>query len=404
MSTQSDIYVNLFGNFSLTRTVDGKTFLLTDQSSSSRRLWTFLQYLVFHWKTPITQDNLIDILWPDGEAEDPVNTLKTLLHRARRSLESLGFEDGKQILTYRRGLYAWADHISFHLDTEQFEQFYEQAKSNPEQTLSHLMNATKLYSGSFLPKASHEPWVVSLRMYYHTMFLKICAEAASLLEANKNYIEIIDLCRKSLSVEPYDEDMHLLLMQALASTGAQQAAIQHYTYVTQLLMEQLGASPSEQLTSFYRRLVQATKSVEMNLHVVRSTLIESVPEPGPYYCEYAIFQDVYRLEARTSERTGQVSQLAMLTIHPTRGKEFNAKQIFIAMERLRTIVSETLRRGDVFTRFSSTQFLLLLPCANYENGNKVLSRLVDKFKRSYPSMQLQVQYSVLPLIPSLPEP
>ena len=202
-----------------------------------------------------------------------------------------------------------------------------------------------------------------------------------------------------MMVDPYDEGTHLHLMQAMIATGAQQTAIQHYRYVTQLFMEQLGASPSAELTALYRELVRSTQSVEMDLRVVRETLCEVRPNPGPYYCEYAIFQDVYRLSARTAARTGQVVQLAMLSVLDARGKPLTTRQIGVSMSRVRQVIHSGLRQGDAYTRFSATQYLLLLPCASYENGGKVLDRLVTSFRRIYPKMRVLLQYSVLPLMP-----
>lgn len=400
VSKPGTLQVTMFGSFSLTHCDGAKTYSITDQTSSSKRLWTFLQYLIHHHSGAVTQDTVIDLLWKDAETDDPANTLKTLLHRARKSLESIGFADAKQVLIYRRGSYSWSEDLHFVLDTEEFERLYALGTTQPKKRLENLLAAIKLYAGVFLPKSSQEPWVMSLRMYYHTLYLQMCLEAAALLEAEARHIEIIDLCRRALDLEPYEEEIHLLLMKALSASGAQSAAIAHYNYVTQLFMDQLGVAPSEQLTAFYRDLVKSTKSVELDLRIIQNNLIEAETPSGPYYCEFAIFQDIYRLEARTTERSGQVIQLAMLSVLPQTGRELSQKQSIQAMERLKDVINATLRRGDAFTRFSGTQYLLLLPHANYENGGMVLNRLISRFKRAYPGSQVRLQYSILPLMPS----
>jgi DNA-binding SARP family transcriptional activator len=392
--------VTMFGQFSISHTVDGKLMTMTDQTSASRRLWAFWGYLIAFRSSPVAQDQLIDVLWNGEETEDPVNTLKTLLHRARRILESIGIEDAKQVLLYRKGSYSWSDQVVFSIDTERFDQHYAAAMEGSPEKLSTLLSAISLYGGVFLPKATQETWATSLRMYYQARFMKICAEAARMLEQEGRYVDMIDVCRKAIHADPYDESIHLLLMQALASNGSQQAAIAHYTYITQLFMDQLGVAPSEQLTSFYRKLVKSTNSVELDLRVVRKALVEEEPANSPYYCEYVIFQDIYRLESRTAERTGQVIQLSMLSILSAQGKSLSAKQAALAMERLKQVISATLRRGDAFTQYSASQYLLLLPCASYENGNKVLQRVVNSFQRAYPTMNVRLQFSVQPLLPS----
>lgn len=395
--------ITMFGQFSISQTIGEKTRKITDQTTASQRLWAFLGYLICYRASPVTQDQLIDALWNDEEVKDPANTLKTLIHRARRLLESIGLEDAKQVLLYRQGSYSWSDQVAFSIDTERFEQLYATAVDPQSEKLSTLLSAISLYGGSLLPKATQATWVISMRMYYQARFMKLCAEAALLLEQEGRFVDMIDICRKALHEDPYDESIHLLLMQALSSNGSQQAAIAHYTHVTQFFMEQLGVSPSEQLTSFYRRLVKSTNSVELDLQVVRNALVEEAPLSAPYYCEYAIFQDIYRLESRTIERTGQVIQLSMISVLSVLEKKLSAKQTTLAMERLKQTILTTLRQGDAFSQFSASQYLILLPCANYENGNAVLQRLVSNFKQTYPTMNVRLQFSVLPLVPEYME-
>lgn len=400
MCHQIPLDVTMFGHFSISHTTGGMTKTVTDQTTASQRLWAFLGYLICNRSTPVAQDQLIDALWNDAEIKDPFNTLKTLLHRTRRLLESIGIEDAKQVLLYRKGSYSWSNRVTFSIDTERFEQLYIEVLDSNAQKLPALLSAISLYGGTLLPKETQATWVITMRMYYQARFMKLCAEAALLLEQEGRFVDMIDVCRKALHEDPYDESIHLLLMQALTSNGSQQAAITHYTHVTQLFMEQLGVSPSEQLTSFYRKLLKSTNSVELDLQVVREALLEETPLPTPYFCEYAIFQDIYRLESRTTERTGQVIQLSMLSILSAGEKKLSTKQIALAMERLKSVILSTLRRGDAFTQFSASQYLILLPCANYENGNKVLQRLVRNFNKTYPTMNVRLQFSVLPLEPN----
>ena len=89
----------------------------------------------------------------------------------------------------------------------------------------------------------------------------------------------------------------------------------------------------------------------------------------------------------------------MLSVLDARGKPLTTRQIGVSMGRVREVIHSGLRQGDAYTRFSATQYLLLLPCASYENGGKVLDRLVTSFRRIYPQMRVLLQYSVLPLMP-----
>ena len=59
----------------------------------------------------------------------------------------------------------------------------------------------------------------------------------------------------------------------------------------------------------------------------------------------------------------------------------------INMRRLEATLNLSLRSGDPFTKMSSAQFLILLPGATYENGEMVVQRVMDRFKRDYPHVK-----------------
>ena len=141
MGVRGVLYVSLLGSFSL-RYVSGETtHAITEQESTSRRLWTFLQYLFAFSQRSVSQDELIDVLWGDSDISNPVNTLKTLLHRSRQVLESLGIPDGKEALRYRRGIYSWSPELDMRVDANDFETLCAQFAAAPQSTEGQIGRA-----------------------------------------------------------------------------------------------------------------------------------------------------------------------------------------------------------------------------------------------------------------------
>lgn len=397
MDNCTQLRVSFLGGFTLCRCSGEVETYLSEQDSTSKRLWTFLQYLTVFHQRGITQEELIDVLWGDSDSANPVNTLKTLLHRGRAALEKLGFPDGKQVLLYRRGIYSWADEVQLVLDIDTFDVLCEQAGRGD---LDRGLEAIALYAGDFLPNAAGNPWAVSLRTYYHTKYLRLCNEVAAALIRQSRCDEALRICQDAIAVEPYDEVSHLEMMKAMAASGAQQSAIQHYTYVTNLFMDHLGVSPSEEMTNFYRELTKANMSIELDLNVIRQQLLENRPSAGAFFCEYGVFQDIYRLEARSAIRNGRVVQLAMISLLDGGGR-LESRRCSAAMDELRNVIQSGLRAGDTFTRFSPAQYLLLLPTASYENGIKVLQRILASFQRTLGGKLAEAKFSLLPVMPNL---
>ena len=99
MDKRERISVQLLGGFSMSRiAADGTEYRITEQDSTSKRLWAFLEYMSLFYDRPVSQDEVVEALWGDTDL-DPSNTMKTLLHRARSAMEDrLGLENGKDVI------------------------------------------------------------------------------------------------------------------------------------------------------------------------------------------------------------------------------------------------------------------------------------------------------------------
>ncbi len=395
MAEQYHIQINLLGEFSLRCTIDGTPRELTEEYSTSKRMWMFLQYMsLFHYRE-ISQEEMIDTLWWDEESVNPANALKTILHRARTALGELGIPEDTPILLYKRGIYRWNSDIQVSLDTEQFEQLSnEQHEGNVEMALK----AISLYKGDLLPNTESSPWVVSLRTYFHAKYIGLCHETAASLNHMGRCTEAMEICKGAINLDPYDEGCHLELMQSMVAQGLKQQALQHYTYVQKLFMEQLGVSPSHEMTAIYRKLNQSKANMEMDLKVIRGHLSES-RSGGAFYCDFDVFQEIYRIDARRSVRSGWVIQLALITVLGADGEPLQDRRCSMAMEEMKNILQRSLRSGDVVARYSNAQYVVLLPTASYENGVMVLKRIQNNYKKTLLGMTTTLEYNLLPVIP-----
>ena len=392
-----ELEVRLLGGFSMTRRAGAEICVLAEQDSTSRRLWSFLEYMAVHHDRGVTQEELIDLLWGDSDSANPANTMKTMLHRARQLLEQrLGLADGKQILLYRRGMYRWGQGVRLRVDVEKFDALCQQAERGDREK---ALEAIDMYRGDALPSAVGTPWVISLRAFYHAKYLDLCARTASALLEDEEFADAAHICQGAVEIDPYDEGCHLLLMQAMAGNGQSQAAIQHYHEVSGMLMDQLGVTPSEEMTALYRQLAKSDKSVELDLGVVRGLMLEKEEKRGAFLCDMEVFQNIYRLGARSAMRSGQALQLAMITVLDMKGQRLEGERCAAAMEELRRAIQNRLRVGDVFTRFSPMQYLILLPGASYENGIMVVERILSGYRATLPGKTTRTKFSLLPVQP-----
>ena len=81
--------------------------------------------------------------------------------------------------------------------------------------------------------------------------------------------------------------------------------------------------------------------------------------------------------------------------------DLSQRSLSRAMENLQEQIRNNLRRGDAASRCSASQYILMLPHANYENSCMVCERIIRAFTRQYPHSPAELHYSVQPLEPTL---
>jgi DNA-binding SARP family transcriptional activator len=362
-----------------------------------------LEYLIAHRDRTVTQEELIGTLWPMDDIDDAVNTLKTLLHRVRALLDGLEIGNSKQLVRYHRGTYSWSPSIECTVDAEEFVRLCKQAndpESSRDESIKIFTRALEIYRGRFLPNHVHEPWVASLDANYHSLYTEAVYALTDIFQDMGRMADVAAICRKAVALDPYNEEMHIRLIRALVDSGETQSAISHYNYITELFYNGFGITPSKELTSIYSELIKTTRVRELNLNAIKDDLRETEVDGGCLFVEYEFFKIIYRLEARSEARTGQVVYLALITVTDPTGERPALKTLKKSMDKLKDTISQSLRRGDVFTRFSVSQYLVMLPSATLEDGQSVTKRIVRQFRRDNPRLRAELVCSLQPVTPA----
>lgn len=380
-STPLTVSVSMLGGFSL-QVGDN---VLTDEINRSQKLWNVLCYLIVHRDRDVTQSELVELLWPGENSSNPLNALKTLLYRVRSMLEPMFPQDQSPILS-KRGSYSWNPAIECQLDTDRFDALYAQSKGPGlalEERLDCYQEMSQLYRGDFLPKQSGNLWVVPLAAHYHSAFLDAVERYAELLEHSGRFDEMTQLCTHASELDPLDEKVHILLIRSLIRQGRDHDALEAYERATDILYRSLGVSPSEELRSLYTAIMDTEKSMETDLAVIQQSLKETATRPGAFVCEYGFFREAYRLEARRAARNGTCVHLALITVALPNGGMPELGVLNTTMDQLLDILVNGLRRGDVVSRYSSAQYVVMLPSANYEDATMVMDRIISTFRRQH---------------------
>ena len=373
---------------------------ISDSDDRSRRVWSLLAYMLYNHGRSFAQEELIHLYWSNGEkSADPGNALKSIFHRIRTALDKLQPGFGRLLIRRKAGRYFWNNVMPLSLDIEDFEAHFHAAEAagDDDVRLAEYQAALALYAGDPLPRMTDEIWTIPIVAYYHSLYTRTAAGAIELLEKQERTAEAVALCHQAIHIEPYQEDLYEHLMRGLLRTGDMKGTMSVYEEMSELLFAHFGVMPSETLRTLYRQAIRTVNDRTLTMDEVCSQLAEPAPHGGAMVCEYDFFKILYRAEARSIARNGHSANICLLSVSGKDGEMLARRSLDPAMNNLQVLVQNNLRRGDVIARCSISQYIILLPQANYENSRMVADRLVSAFYRRYPHSPARLRYTVQPL-------
>lgn len=364
----------------------------------SKQVISLFAFLLLNRFDTISNERLIEALWPEDDSDDPVNALKNLVYRLRKILSSNKILNGNDCVLSKNGTYAWNCDIPCTIDAEEMDNLYRKAKDEKlsvDIRIGLYKDAIALYKGRFLEDFFFEGWAVPLSSYYQSLYMNCIREVTSLLDTAKRYDEIIFLCETAIAMEPYEEVFHENLLKALINSGQKRKALEHYNNISRKFYRESGVKLCNSIRCLHKELVRDLREVETDITAIKEEMHDPVMD-GAFLCDIEIFMNIYRLETRTAERAGQSVFICLLTISSSI-QTGGIGTILYAMDKLENVIVSSLRKGDVVSRFSTTQFVLLLP-VSYENGEKVIERILNRFMQEYRNPVIKIDVTLEPVI------
>ncbi len=390
------IYIRMLGEFSL-QTEDAR---ISDEKKRSKKMWSLLAYLICNRKFPISQKKLLDLLYgDDDESVNPENALRITLHRLRAELDQLYAGAGKELILYKNGNYYWNSEIEVTLDCEEFEALVLSNNANSDVQLNQYLDAIQLYRGPFLPKLDSESWITPISIHFHNHFIDTILTTAAMLIEGGRYSEAVEICYIAVASEPYHEPLHQLLMKALGAKGDTKGAANVYETLSKRLFDDFGIRPSNETKEVYRAAAHSPEERVLPMDEILTDIKDPSQARKAFVCDYDYFKVLCYNESRSMERSGHVTHVALLSLVIPDTSTQSKKKADQLIDQLGDVVAMNLRRGDTVSRCSTTQYIVLLPNANYENSCMVCRRIIAKFYQTYPRVNNKINFMVQPLTP-----
>ncbi|MCL2034205.1 MAG: winged helix-turn-helix domain-containing protein [Oscillospiraceae bacterium] len=377
----ADIRINMLGKFDII--VDGNSILPALGNSSKSIL--LLKYLILNRNKPVSSDDLIDIFWSESEnSANPANALKTMVSRLRTNLTkaSPGFKDC--ILAENRS-YAWNPDIKCDVDVFIFEDLCGEIKNFDaltDETRAKCNEALYLYGDDLAHAAIEEDWILARSLYLHHLYMKMVYKFVELLRLEADYDAVIQVCRIALDVDTFDETLNMELMNALNQGGDKKAALLQYSHLSSVYQKYLGVEPSEKMAKFYKTLLKTHLASEADIHaIIKSLKSQDDNHNSAFVCNYPIFKDIYHLNTRNMGRQKNKMFLCLASLSSLNPEIENLDPMMLenTMKILLSVLIKCLRKGDTISRYSPSQYVVLLPMMNYANGQIIMHRIRSIF-------------------------
>ncbi len=383
--------VQMLGGFSMTL---GEKPLSFSRNSTTKAM-KLLQILLYHCEKGISREKLIEYLYGREDMADAANSLRVTVHRMKKMVVDMGLPEYNYV-KISKGIYRWDAPMETIVDAHVFEHILEKAKTeeNKAQKIKDLEEACNMYAGEFIPGSSEEEWILIEGVQYKKKYTEALQQLCSYLWEDEEYEVILKLCENACELYPFDE-WQAIRIDCFMAMNRYKEAISEYEETARLFFEELGISPSEKMIQQFKFMSEHMNYKPQTIKEIKGRLMEDEDETGAYYCTLPSFRDSYRLVRRIIERNGQSVYMMLCSLIDSKGRPMEQGDKLNAMtDELHHSIKHCLRRGDSFTKFSPSQFLILLIGTNKENCDLIFDRIASYFSRDHRSWKKNLEFYI----------
>ena len=141
-------------------------------------------------------------------------------------------------------------------------------------------------------------------------------------------------------------------------------------------------------------LVRTPEQSKNDLERVMNIIQNRNEYQGLFQVNYDEFAHIYDFVQHMSNRSRQKTQLLLFTLFSQDGSEIKLERMEIAMQCMEQAICKSLRGVDVGTRYSSSQFLVVLMGTEKENIRVVTDRIVQNYFKLYGGKDITLTFDV----------
>lgn len=366
------LHVRMFGKFEL----EYKGELIDLRFGQTTKVMQILQILLYKFPRGVPTTALLEYLFEYDEVLNPRNNLKVSISQLRRRLTESPVP-GDRFIQFQNGSYRWDADVDIQVDAHEFERLVKMGNDsyNEEEKADYYERALELYRGDFLSELTGVDWSAKLNTYYWNTCSDVVRALAKIKMSHQDYQGAFDLLQRTFKQHPAEE-WQILKIECAMKLEQWDLAKDIYEETVGILSKDFAVPPSQTLLDQYETISKKTEHAFSTLDSLMENVRENQPIGGAYYCAFPGFIDACRIISRNMGRSGISCYLMMCYLGDRNGKPVsNTDRLVLASGRLFTSIQSSLRRGDAFTQYNNSQFLIFLFGASRENCGIVFDRI-----------------------------
>jgi two-component SAPR family response regulator len=214
----------------------------------SRKSMELFAYLLMHRGSPVSKSRIIEYIYPDMPIKNAAIYINTTVYQLRKSLHASGH---KHIIANSLEQY-WLLFDPIEADFVMFEDQVSRFSTLSAENIEAALACERLYTGELFDERSYV-WAAPEQIRLHELYIRFAKQIGRWLLQHQESEQAARLIKKLVSRSEWDEETHLLLLEAYGKLGDSAALARHYEHVTDLYQKELSIPTPSEFTKLYER-------------------------------------------------------------------------------------------------------------------------------------------------------
>ena len=254
---KTKLVVQCFGRFEVRRESESTPI----QSWGRRKTEQLLKVLLQNRGKILTQDQLLEFLFPDLDPQKSIQNLHGRISELRRVLEpalTKGSES-RFIKSVGKGKYYFPETDECMLDIEEFEFMISKGNVHFDDArwvdaVIAYRQAESLYTGPYLEEDMYEDWAIGRRDSLQALLVSALSKKAKAHSQMREFSEAIDCCNRIHEMDPYNEQVYRQKILYYYRSGAKNEAMRAYQHCKHVLERDLNVSPAPETELLFENM------------------------------------------------------------------------------------------------------------------------------------------------------